>query len=219
MPVKVEISGLKEALANLKQLSKDIQGEITRKALREALWEGFAKPMRGATYTTFNRQTGRIRSGIGVIVQAQENNEALKAFVTQYPQSIAGTSAAQQLFRAHMRLKGHRPRAKDSSSDRGLRVDLSGVAYWWRFLEFGTGPRHQQRTPKFLRSGRIAQSPKRQTRQLRAATAWQASPSRGGITSRSWLRPIEQARGPTAVDILRRTVLAEIEKHANDYPK
>jgi hypothetical protein len=219
MPVKVEISGLKETLANLRQLSKDIQGEITRKGLREALWEGFAKPMRGATYTTFNRQTGLIRSGLGVIVQAAEKDQALKAFVTQYPQSIAGTSPAQQLFRKHLRLKGHRPRARDSSPDRGLRVDLSGIAYWWRFLEFGTGPRHRAATPKFLRSGRIATDPKRQARQLRAATAWQASPSRGGIKSRSWLRPIEQARGPTAVDILRRTVLAEIEKHANDYPK
>jgi hypothetical protein len=68
-------------------------------------------------------------------------------------------------------------------------------AFYWRFLEFGTEPRRAARTPAFLRTGRVAKTDKGELRQHRALKRWQASPSRGGIRSRSWLRPVFAANG------------------------
>lgn len=216
--LQFEVKGLDQCLANLQQLDTDTRTTLARTAMREMAWK-LAIPMRRATYTTFNKSDGKIQSGLSVIVQKEFEGDTLKAHVIEYPQDIRGTTPAQVLFRRHLHLKGHRPSRKSDTADRGLRVDLTGVAYWWRFLEFGTGPRHAARTPKFLRTGKISSDPKRQQVQRAAAAKWLKTPSRGGITARTWLRPIASNTSPAAVDEFRAVLLDEIDKTVNAYPK
>ena len=61
MAVRVELDGLAKARENFKKLAVDVQKTIGRDALRY-YGQLLAKPMRAATYTTFNRRTGAIRA-------------------------------------------------------------------------------------------------------------------------------------------------------------
>jgi len=218
MATVIEVKGLAECQANFRALLRDTRTKIANDAMREMAWR-LARPMRAATYTTFAKQSGKIQSGLSVIVQKEFSGTELKAHVVEYPQSITGPDPVQQLFRKHMRLKGHRPGRKYSGPDKGARVDLAGVAYWWRFLEFGTQMRRAMRTPNFLKTGKISSNPKRQGAQRAQAASWQSSPSRGGITSRSWLRPIAASTSPSAIDGFRDVLLDEIDKAVNAYTK
>lgn len=196
--MRIEVKGLSQALQNLKQLDADVSTTITRAALREGSWI-LARAARANTYTTFNRITGAIRAGLGVIVQREPHDEELKAHVVEYPRpaTVAGSLGS----------KTTRRRAK------------GGVAFWWRFLEFGTGPRRASATPKFLRTGRIGKSGRVLMRQGSAVARWGASPSRGAIASRSWLRPAVGAAEERCIETFRKEVLEGIEKSANAMPK
>src|SRR5262245_4362475 len=81
----IDVRGLSRAQENLEKLDEEIRNAISREALRDAGWT-LAKAMRAATYTTFNRRDGLIRSGLGVAVQGQPKGEQLKGYVTEYPQ-------------------------------------------------------------------------------------------------------------------------------------
>jgi hypothetical protein len=199
VPVRIQLTGLSEAKANFEKLGSEAQKEIGRKALREAGWT-LARPMRAATYTTFVRRTRAIRSGLGVAVQLDAKSNALTGYVEEYPQSIAGPATP---FKALVR--------KRLGSKRRRAVQTTSIAFWWRFLEFGTGPRRSTRTPGFLRSGKIGSTTKGQLRQLKAVGRWQASASRGGIKSRSWVRPIFGAKAPAAIEAFRDTFLKLID--------
>ena len=212
----VEIKGLSQTKDNFNKLNQLAQNEIGRQSLRDSGWT-LAKAMRAATYTTFHRQTGVIRSGLSVAVEHDPKNARLKGWVVEYRQTIVGTNPATVLFRKHFRLKGHRPPKKQGGG--GARVDLSGVAYWWRFLEFGTGPRRSSATPRFLRSGRIAKREFGRERQLRGAQRWKASPFRGGIAARSWLRPVFSGGTQSALGSLRDTFLKLVDAAVSAMPK
>ena len=94
------------------------------------------------------------------------------------------------------------------------------TAFYWRFLEFGTGPRHTARTPAFLRTGRIAQHREGPAASAHAApSAGMASPSRGGIKSRSWLRPIFGSNARDAIQSFRETFLKLVDAAASAMPK
>lgn len=207
MPARIEVEGLKQALDNMKKLNVDVQHKISRDALREAGWT-LAGPMRAATYTTFQRITGAIRHGLSVAVQREPNDDKLKAYVVEYPQQIVG---AETPFKALIRKR--RTSRKRSTSIAG------STAYWWRFLEKGTGPRRASATPKFLRSGKVSKSAKVQTRQLSSVTRWKASASRGGIKARPWLAPAFNANAEKAITVFRATVLKLIDAAVSAMPK
>ena len=202
----IEIKGLSQALANLQQLSKDVQLKLSRDALREASWT-IAKAVRGATYTTFHRLTGAIQSGFSVQVAQQPHTATeLDAYVVQYQQGIIGTSAAAMAFRkaviAHRRRRSRQP------------IQLQQVAFWWRFLEFGTQPRRAMRTPAFSRH-----VSKRTDRQKKRLAAFNASPSRGGISGRSWVRPAFSTSAQTSIETFRDTLLRELQQETDQLPK
>jgi hypothetical protein len=208
--MKLTVEGLKQAQENLKKLDEDTQKEIGREALREMGWT-LARPMRVATYTTFKRQTGAIRSGLGVAVQREASEDILKAFVWEYPQRVGGVVTPFSLKVMA------RKRAK--AGGRGVKAPASSIAFWWRFLEFGTQERRAARTPKFLRTGRIAKSGRVLLRQASAAAAWKASAGRGGIASRSWLRPVFGAEAPEAINAYREKLLKLIDAAIGNMPK
>ena len=199
----VEVTGLKQCLDNMKKLSTDAQREIANNALREACWT-IAEAMRAATYTSgFKRITGAIQKGISVAVQHDPKNDELKAYVVEYPQSVAG---AETPFKALVRKrKGLRSRTK---------IDIRYTAYWWLFLERGTRQRKSVRTPRMgLRSLKAG------SRSARARARFEAAPSRGGIRKMSWLEPTFNAKATDAINTCRENFLKLVDAAVSAMPK
>jgi len=206
MPTKLEIIGLKQALANMANLQLAVGDEINREALREMGWR-LARPMRQATYTTFKRETGAIRRGLSVQVRREPDDQTFKAWVVEYKQAVRGALTA---FAGKIR------RRKRIA---GKEVPRDSTAFYWRFLEFGTGPRRSKATPKFLRQDRRSKSGRILIRRAHAASAWAKSANRGGITSRSWIRPVFASNAADAIDAYREKLLTMVDQAVNKMPK
>jgi HK97 gp10 family phage protein len=207
MASRIEVKGLTQAKDNFQKLSGLVQKEIGRETLREAGWM-LARPMRAATYTTFVRRTGAIRSGLGVAIQRDAKSDKLTGYVDEFPQSIAGKATPfAKLVRHRLSLKRRRS------------VPTTYIAFWWRYLEFGTGPRRAGRTPAFLRSGKVGTTAKGKLRQIKAVGGWLKSPNRGGIKPRPWLRPIFGSNAPNAIESFRATILKLIDAAVSAMPK
>jgi HK97 gp10 family phage protein len=186
---RIEVKGLDQALTNMRTLLADVQTKIARDALRQAGWV-IARRMRAATYSTFIRRSGAIQRGFGVAVQHDFKDEELKAYVVQYPQNL-----------------------------RRLGKPGLQIAHWWRYLEFGTGPRRASRTPNFLSSGKFSKNSRVVVRQATALSRWAAAGNRGSVKERKWVRPAAAATTPAGIDVFRTVVLEEIEKAVTNYPK
>src|SRR5262245_734946 len=166
--------------------------------MREMGWV-LGRRMRAATYTTFVRRSGAIRAGLGVAVNHDPKSNTLNAYVTEYNQSVLGaTTSAKTALRRHLRGR----RSVKVFGKQGQ--ELGSRAFWWRFLEFGTGPRRAIAKPKFLRKGKAARS----TRQARAQSRWEQSRSvGGGIRARAWLAPAFSASAGDSIDKFREVFL------------
>jgi len=123
-----QVIGLRETYANLAQFEKQYTSKVASVALR-ALNFRILDAVRDATYTTFNQRTGLIRSGLGVRTQKKIHSDKIVSFVVENPQTPFTMNKIQ--FRSVAR----RPRAAGSLPPR------TWVAFYWRFLEFGTNPR------------------------------------------------------------------------------
>jgi HK97 gp10 family phage protein len=198
----VEVTGLRQCIANLKKLDTDLRQELAGKALREACW-AIAKPMRDATYTTgFKRITGAVQKGISVAVQHDPKENQLKAYVVEYPQSISGGSTP---FKALMR--------KRATKRRSGKVDIRQTAFWWLFLERGTRKRKSVKAPRGKRPARPG------TRSARARARFEAAPSRGGIRPMPWLAPTFNAKAVEAINTCRDTIKKLIDAAVSAMPK
>ena len=197
----LKVTGLKEAIENLDKLDDQVKGEIGRAALLASLLQ-VNKAVKAATYKTFNRIDGAIQSGFGVRVGKELKGTVLSAVVVQYPQSMIGNTPMTQAFRRHNTAKG-----------RKRVISLFQVAYWWRFLEFGTKPRRTARTPKSMDAKTSL------SRQARAIGRWQRASSTGAITARPWVRPAFQSTSQGAVDAFVETMRQRIEESVNSMPK
>jgi hypothetical protein len=185
----------------MKKLDTQTQQELAGKALREAGWV-IAQAMRSATYTTgFKRITGAIRQGLSVAVQHDPKANELKAYVVEYPQSIAG---AETPFKTLVRRRRARTRKK---------VDIRQTAYWWLFLERGPKARRSVKAPR----GRKPIRPG--TRSARAFARWQAAASRGGIRPMPWLKPAFDAKAVEAINTCRDTIKKLIDAAVSAMPK
>jgi len=199
MATRVEITGLDKAKENFQKLDGLVQKEIGRQSLREQGW-ALAKPMRGATYTTFLRRTGSIKAALGVVVAREPKDNSLVAYVEELP-----LKASSSPFGALVRKRS--------------RHNAPEVPFYWRFLEFGTNQRRSKRTPKALRSGRIGRTGKARERTRKQLQAWLGSGNRGSVTSRSWLRPVFGPSAPTSIETFRDTILKLIDAAVSDMPK
>lgn len=180
----LRVTGLRQAAENLAKLSAETQTSI----MRAAVWAGLdvvRKAAAGATYTTFKRRAGAIGRGFGIAVAREPSGTELIGALTQDLQAAAGLGRV---------FKGTRKRGQP----RALPVDYKAVAYWWRFLEFGTGPRRAMRMPgKRASAARLAK--------------YQASANRGAIASRSWVRPATSGSAQAAVDAFDKKLRERIE--------
>jgi hypothetical protein len=197
MAQTMEVRGLKESRAALLKLNKDVQNEIAGKAMLDALLV-VNRAVKAATYRTFSKLTGFTRSGFGVRVYKTLKNHQRIAHIVQYPQSIAGSGADKQLIRKH-----HMPKTG------GRKQAITNVAYWWRFLEFGTDGRKAARTPKARRTARLSR--KAMKARNRAQARYDAAPSRGDLQPRPWVRPSLGSTQSSAVDQFRKTLRDRIE--------
>jgi hypothetical protein len=156
--------------------------------------------MRGATYTTFLRRTGSIKSALGVVVAREPKDTSLVGYVEELPLKAASTpfGALVRKRRAH---------------------NAPEVPFYWRFLEFGTNQRRSKRTPKALRSGRIGRTGKARERTRKQLQAWLGSGDRGAVTSRPWLRPVFSPSTPTSIATFRDTILKLIDAAVSAMPK
>jgi HK97 gp10 family phage protein len=202
----IEVKGLRECLRNMQALGELVTTKITRDALREQAWV-IAQAIRRATYVNFTKRTGAIRSGVGVIVQKDQKDQKLKAYAVEYPQSIAGAATPFALV-ARKRLSRKRKRS----------VSTFYVAVWWRWLEFGTGPRRGASTPKWIHK-KPTRSDKVRKRQAQRLAAFNASPSRGAITARNFMRPAFAASKENSVERFRIDVLEGIERETKAMTK
>ena len=200
MATRVEITGLSQAKENFQKLDTLVQQQIGRQSLREQAWT-LAKPMRGATYTTFIRRTGAIKSALGVIVAREPRQQSLVGYVEVLPQKSAST-----VFGALVR-------------KRSTTHNAPGVPFYWRFLEFGTNERRSARTPKALRSGRIGKTGKARERTRKQLQRWLGAGNRGSVASRAWLRPAFGPAAPTSIDTFRDTILKLVDAAVSDMPK
>jgi HK97 gp10 family phage protein len=208
-PTGVYVEGLNATKDNFNKLAYDAEREIGREALKTLGW-ALAKPMKAATYSTFTRRTGAIQQLLGVHVRQEPQGDKLTGYVEEFAAPIVGTSTSP--FVTMIR------RRRNATGKRSVSARPS-TAFYWRFLEFGTGPRHTARTPKFLRTGKIASTDKGRERQLKRAMSWQASPSRGGIRSRKWLRPIFGSNAPDAIQSFRAAFLKLVDAATSAMPK
>jgi hypothetical protein len=196
--VSVKVSGLRQAAENLMEIgSGETRTRIARDASRAASWV-VADDVKAATYSTFNRVSGWIKSGIGVRVATGVRDNVLNAVVAELPQYAGSFNPMAKLFRAHHPGKAHSRK----------QPSLAQVAFYWRFLEFGTKERHAKRTPKFTYRAASKQRTKRQSVHL---ALWSSSPSRGGIAPRSWVRPALQASELNAVQTYESTMRERTE--------
>lgn len=193
MADSIEVKGLKEARENLYKLSEEVGVAITRAALLAGALV-ISSAVKDSTYSTFTRRSGAIKAGFGVRVGKHPKENVLSAVVVQYPR--AGTSGP--------RLKA----VRDAENRRS-------IAYWWRFLEFGTTGRRAARTPKHLRQGRVARGVKQQ----RAEAAYNAARALGDLGPRPWVRPAFRGSVGDALDTFQRSITENVEKEVNKLPK
>lgn len=199
----VEVRGLREAAKNLEALGKVGATELSRDALRDGA-RVLVRSIKAATYTTFQRQTGFIKSGFGAVVAKDLKSGVLRAWVMQLEQSLAGGSAEKKAQRA-----AHLPKSK------GRKQSFYNVAFYWRFLEFGTQGRRTATTPKFHRAGRIA----RGKRQEKALGRYNAGKSLGDISPRPWVRPAFAGSAASSIETFEKSFRTRIETAVKDLPK
>jgi hypothetical protein len=199
----VQVSGLSEARTNMLKLKASVQAEILNAALRDMGWE-LARPMRGQTYSTFIRRTGAIQHGLSVAVERDAKSNQLKAWVVEYPQSIAG---AETPFKALVR--------KHMAGSHARKVSTTSTAFWWRFLEKGTGERKSVRTPRATK----VPSQRAGTRSAKAWGRWTAASSHGRLVPRPWLAPAFDSSAQLAIATFRASFLKLVDAATSAMPK
>jgi len=200
----ITVSGLRQALGNLSRIKGDIAFRVGREA---SLAAGLVitNAVKRATYTTFNRQTGAIQSGFGVRVGHELKGTKLNSVVVEYPQNVGGHSLKGLMKLFHGRRTSQ---AAKTPAD-------AGVAFWWRFLEFGTGKRRSARLPSFMKKGRVA----RTARNMHAQSRYEHAHSTGALSARPWVRPAFDSSAPAAIDAFRAVFLKRTAEETDNLPK
>jgi len=196
MSSKFEIKGLREVAQNIATLETAIKTDIARTSLRSGALKILDR-IKAATYTTFNRLDGMILSGFQVRVGAAAKGDVLSSVIVQREQQLKGVQ-----FKA-VRARLRRPGKKRGPS--------RAVAFWWRFLEFGTKPRGN------VRGERIKVSKKGQRSKWKSLQS--TGSNRGAVSPRKWVRPSLQVAASGAIVEVSNTMSRRISEEASKLPK
>ena len=197
-PTGVYVEGLNAAKDNFDEA--ELRRRSTRSAARRCATLGWAlaKPMKAATYSTFHAAHRRDPASCSACTSGRSRRTTSSPATSRSSPRRSPAPARRRSCRmirkrpqrrrqALGRASGHRPPSTGASSN-------SAPARATR-----------ARTPSFLRTGRIAKHRQGPAASAQAApSAGMASPSRGGIKSRSWLRPIFGSNAPRRHPVLPR---------------
>lgn len=193
----MSVLGLRAAAKNLALIGKVGSTELSREAVRDAA-QVIRRAAAAGTYQNFIKRTGAIRFGFGVRVAKELKGEELAAFVVQRETALA-----------------LRPSKKRSKKPK----PTEAIAYWWRYLEFGTTGRKSVKTPGFLRKGKPSKSARVLARQSKASARYDAAKSQGDIKPRNWIRPAFAANAPGAINTFGASFRRRVEAAVNSLPK
>jgi HK97 gp10 family phage protein len=119
----VEVKGLTELLAAMKKLP----GIIQQKCLRRAMVPG-AQKIRDAARSGAREKTGLLKQAIRIAYNRQESTPSRAVYHVFVSMRVRKVGAAYAMGgRAIKKLKA-----------KGNQGSVSGAAYYWRFIEFGT---------------------------------------------------------------------------------
>lgn len=128
---RTTVTGLSEALENLKTMELAVSTKIVKKASRAGI-NVVKRVVQGNIYSGLVRHTGLLRLGLGVTVRSKPgSNGRLNAFVVERKISTTGKSKASRTALSGALLH----------SRIGSRVQKKYGAFYWRFLEIGVGQR------------------------------------------------------------------------------
>lgn len=128
--VSFKVEGLRAVASNLREMSKRIQANIARTSLRAAA-RVLVRAAKSKTYSTFDRETGLVQRGLTAGV-ARTNTQSTKQFASVFErqQKIPTRTAAGRLASARL-----------GKRNKSGTAPMKAKAFWWRYLEFGTGSR------------------------------------------------------------------------------
>jgi len=190
--VKIEVKGLAKTAANLKSLGTAMATVVARDSLRAGAQSIISK-LRGATYTTFQRLDGMIKAGYQARVGRSAKGEILHSVIAQKQQSLKGAA-----------FKGVRARLRRPGRKRG---PTRAVAFWWRFLEYGTEPRGNVAGQRLRQKGK-------KTIRLRST-----GKNLGSVEPRPWVGPTLAGAASGAVIATANKMRERIDEEAKKLPK
>lgn len=132
--VTVKVEGLRATAQNLLVFNQRIQKNIGRTALRAAA-NTLGKRIKADSGTTYKSITGMVKRGFSTGIAKVQPGEIQYASVYQRKQNISTKTAAGKLAAHKLTRRGKAAPPKKA------------LAYWWRFLEFGTKPRKRGSGP------------------------------------------------------------------------
>jgi HK97 gp10 family phage protein len=166
----IRVLGIAQAVKNLQAMSVAIQKRVTRKAVRAATLL-LMRPIKAGAYgPSRKKQTGLLQRSIGMVVSTKLRGRIVGKVIAR-PVDITARTKVAQAVRATRKFKSNNA--------------TETAAFYWRFLEKGTGPR-----------------------------ATQGGANRGAITPRPWVLPSFGAHSGSALDAFARVFNEETEAEA-----
>ena len=169
MAVEVRVLGIAQAVKNLREMADAIQKRVTRKAVRAAT----RVIMRQVKTTTYGggrtKRTGLLVRSISMAMSSKR--DVIKGKVVARPVNVTGKSKVAQ----HVR------RARKAKLGNATEM----AAFYWRFLEKGTGPR-----------------------------ATKGGANRGHVRALPWVVPAFDAKSGEALDVFTKIFNRETEDEA-----
>jgi len=166
----IRVLGIAQAVKNLQEMKLAIQKRVTRKAVRAATLI-FNRAVKSTAYSPARqKRTGLLQRSLGMTISTKQRGRVVGKIIARTVDITARTKVAQAV-RASRKFKSNNA--------------TETAAFYWRFLEKGTGPRTTQ-----------------------------GGASRGSLTARPWVVPAFNANVSSALDRFASIFNAEVEAEA-----
>jgi HK97 gp10 family phage protein len=166
----VRVLGIAQAVKNLQAMSVAIHKRVTRKAVRAATLIFNRAVKAGAYGTGRQKRTGLLMRSLGMVVSTKQRGLVVGKIIAR-PVDITARTKVAQAVRASRKFKANNA--------------TETAAFYWRFLEKGTGPRTTQ-----------------------------GGASRGALSARPWVVPAFDANVSSALDRFASIFRDEVEAEA-----
>lgn len=165
----LRVLGIQQAVKNLREMQFAITKRVTRQAVRAATLEISRAVKQGAYGPSRKKITGLLQRSIGMVVSTKQRDRVVGKVIARPVDITARTKVAQAV-------RGAR-KFKASATET--------TAFYWRFLEKGTGPRTTQ-----------------------------GGANRGSLSARPWVVPTFNSRVSAALDVFTSVFNAKTDEEA-----